>query len=809
VNVKGKARGGPEQLAAHLENAEQNESVKLIAIHGLMAGDLRGALIEMDALGTMLRTDRTLYSGSINPDPKEREPTDEEWAYLEKSYIKKMGFEGQPYAVIEHEKFDQTGILRKHRHLVHALTDLEHMRAIRTDHNYRKHEEIARDGERYLGHARVQGAHAERFGNERPERAPTQQDYQQAKWTRIDPKEAKALGAQLWRASDSGKALAAGLEAHGWILARGDKQRADGGAYFMAIDPRGGTHELRRMVPVRAAELYKRMADIDAASLPGVAEAKTRQRARQATHEAQRRYEALTPFIPLEQTNTLLDGLARAPERPLNRTQGDLRLAFTLSKSREELSEALAGRNIALGCVSALDARANADQRKLYREQKKLHEQWKAKAAFNRYAVLTPEPEQPRYVAPLKKGEIVAVDGSGQVYRLDKRTTALDKGEIEKRLALIDAGSLPNIADAKAAMIETRRERDHSAWRDEQDRQRPATAIEQKIIDCREQAGIHGADVRTWKHIGDVGGDIVSRVDALADRLKPEKERQTESSTIRGDRAFAARLDQAGIAIARASAADVTALDKLRDEEAEARAAAKNVQARKAQSFAKVKEGDIVAVTRQGNVFRLNPHRIDLAGLESAISSTVAQSKRLSSGLPGVIATRMRFAAENEKIDKIWQARREGSQARRAEREKSFTRNRTISRGVKAALREPGEAVNQSLKRGGKGLSALGRGIAAGIVNAIGEFLFPTTPPTPEQQERNYHAAKEQQATDDIKARQDETDEQRRQHRQTQEKDTELAKILGTAPGSPANNLHRAGDEEQQRQRQRELRRDR
>src|SRR5271154_1258287 len=56
----------------------------------------------------------------------------------------------------------------------------------------------------------------------------------------------------------------------------------------MAIDPQGEAHELRRMMPVKAVELYARMADIDPASLPGIKEAKAIQEARQIELEAAR-----------------------------------------------------------------------------------------------------------------------------------------------------------------------------------------------------------------------------------------------------------------------------------------------------------------------------------------------------------------------------------------------------------------------------------------------------------------------------------------------------------------------------------------
>ena len=255
--------------------------------------------MELDALGTMLRTSKTLYHGSINPEPGERPLTAAEHDIARAAFLKGLGLENQPWIEIEHEKRGKDGVLRVHRHIVASAADLDHMRAINFSHNYRKHEEIARGLEREFGHERVQGAHVERFGIERPERTPPHEQMQRASRGGVGAKEAKALGAELWAATDSGKAIKAALESHGWRLARGDKERADGGAYFMAIDPQSEAHELRRMMPVKVAELYARMADVDAADLPSVREAKTRQQVRAADMEQRRaaagRYDDIRP----------------------------------------------------------------------------------------------------------------------------------------------------------------------------------------------------------------------------------------------------------------------------------------------------------------------------------------------------------------------------------------------------------------------------------------------------------------------------------------------------------------------------------
>jgi len=315
--VKGSARGGPGSLARHLE-AEDNERVTIIGIQGLGARDLEGALIEMDALGAELKTHRTLYHMSINPEPgKDREMREADWAYAAKTALKKMGLEGQPYIYIEHEKFGKDGALRRHRHLVASRADVENMRAIRADHNYRKHEEIARDVERHLGHAKVQGAHVEREGEERPDRTPTHAEMQQAKRGAVSRDDAKSFITKLWQTTDSATALQAALAANGWMLARGDKTTAKGRAYLMVLDPQGGLHELaRRVEGVKAAAVHERMAALDPAGLPSMDEARALQKAREPDSQVKPQQ----PEIPSGKTAPMHDE-PDATKQPANQNQ--------------------------------------------------------------------------------------------------------------------------------------------------------------------------------------------------------------------------------------------------------------------------------------------------------------------------------------------------------------------------------------------------------------------------------------------------------------------------------------------------------
>ncbi len=268
--IKGSARGGPAKLADHLKRTDTNEKMCVTEIRGVAAKDIDGALREMDALGAGLNTPRTLYHASINTPAHERMTPEQKVAAIDR-LEERLGLTGQPRVVVEHTKKE-----RDHIHIVWSRTDLDHMRAIRCDHNYRTHETVARELEREFGHARVQGAHAERDGKARPERTPGHDEMQQAERSGMTPQQAKAWISETWRATDSGKAFKSAIEEQGWTLARGDRRD------FVLLDPAGTVHGLaRRVEGANAADIRTRMADVDRDALPGVAEARAALRERQ------------------------------------------------------------------------------------------------------------------------------------------------------------------------------------------------------------------------------------------------------------------------------------------------------------------------------------------------------------------------------------------------------------------------------------------------------------------------------------------------------------------------------------------------
>jgi hypothetical protein len=276
VIIKGTSCAGASRLSAHLTRTDTNERAEVKDIRGTAADDLLGALKEMETVACGTRTTKPFYHGSINTRADER-LTDEQRLHSIDWLEAALGLTGQPRVVVVHEKEG-----REHCHIVWSRIDLDRMAAISDSHNYRKHEEVARALEREFGHERVQGAHVERDGKERPERTPSHSEMLQAERTGLSTAEAKTFMTETWQATKNGQEFKAALDEKGWVLARGDRRD------FVAIDQKGGVHSIaRRIAGVKVADVRLRFADIDPKDLRSVAEAKQFQRGRAGEPERQ------------------------------------------------------------------------------------------------------------------------------------------------------------------------------------------------------------------------------------------------------------------------------------------------------------------------------------------------------------------------------------------------------------------------------------------------------------------------------------------------------------------------------------------
>lgn len=285
--LKGSQRGGAKQLAVHLLKVQENEHVEVYEVRGFVSDDLHGALNEVYAVSQGTRCRQFLFSLSLNPPQTESVPIE----YFEKALAdieKDLGLEGQPRAIVFHEKEG-----RRHAHCVWSRINTKEMKAINLPHYKYKLRDISKQLYLHYGWQLPKGF------IDREERNPlnfTLNQWQQAKRLQEDPKVLKKLFQECWACSDSKASLEQLLKEHGFYLARGDRRG------YVAVDFRGEVFSVNRWANVKTKKLKQRLGDLD--SLPCIGEVKayladriTKQLQRYIQQAQDKLKQKLQPFI--------------------------------------------------------------------------------------------------------------------------------------------------------------------------------------------------------------------------------------------------------------------------------------------------------------------------------------------------------------------------------------------------------------------------------------------------------------------------------------------------------------------------------
>ena len=205
--IKGGSRAAPNQLGKHLLRTDTNERVEILELQS-PTGDLTEALRDWQVLADGTRGTKGLYHANIDPDARYK-MTPEQWQRSVDVLEEKLGFQGQPRAIVLHEKEG-----RQHIHVVWQRTDVETMTLCSDSQNYQKHEEASLALEQEFGHEHVPGKHAKRDRKKQPEMPKaeiTHAEWQQIDRTGLDPRERKDAITRLYEQSDNGNALKAAL----------------------------------------------------------------------------------------------------------------------------------------------------------------------------------------------------------------------------------------------------------------------------------------------------------------------------------------------------------------------------------------------------------------------------------------------------------------------------------------------------------------------------------------------------------------------------------------------------------------------
>lgn len=274
--LKGGSRGKPLDLADHVEKTDTNERVVILEMNSGL-GSLAATLRDWQTLSEGTRGKNGLYH--LNADPDARyDMTPEKWLRCANVAEEELGLQGQPRAIVMHEKKG-----RQHIHVIWCRTDLETMTLRDDSFNYLAHERASLRLEREFGHEHVPGKHAKRDREKQPEFPRSEinhAEWQQAERAALSVDDRRAQNRALKEASDNGASFKSAIEDAGYVLARGDKKD------FVLVTAEGSILSLGRELDMKAADLRAFMADVDRAALPTAAEAKAMQRARQSEQAA-------------------------------------------------------------------------------------------------------------------------------------------------------------------------------------------------------------------------------------------------------------------------------------------------------------------------------------------------------------------------------------------------------------------------------------------------------------------------------------------------------------------------------------------
>jgi hypothetical protein len=362
--IKGGSRSGPEQLAKHLQRRDTNETVAILELQS-PAPNLNEALRDWQTLSEGTLGTKGLYHVNIDP-AKEYVLTPEQWQRCVEVLEKELGFEGQPRAVVMHEKHG-----RQHIHVVWARTDIDTMTLRSDSMNYPAHERASKVLELEFGHEPVPGKHAKRDRKKQPDfpdAAVNHAEWQQAERTGIKPSDRKDQVTALHRASDSGQAFKTALEEQGYMLAKGDRRD------FVLVDQAGEFYSLARQIrDIKAADLREFMKGIDPHTLPTTEHAAQlqQQKLEEKKQAAAKQTEPGTPEPPqpTEQTKDLppdeVQALQKAVAERQAREATDMRQRHDaeLQHMRDILDTDMAER------MGHFDARQEAERARFEREK--------------------------------------------------------------------------------------------------------------------------------------------------------------------------------------------------------------------------------------------------------------------------------------------------------------------------------------------------------------------------------------------------------------------------------------------------------
>ncbi len=260
--ISGLQTGNTRWLAAHLQNAADNETIDVVEVTGTIARDIDGALAEFDAYTQGTRAREGVYAAFINPpEPLTRQQYAQALALMEK----RLGLAGQPRVVVFHIKKG-----REHCHVVWSRIDTKRMKAIHLSHDKQKLRRCAQELATEFGLPLPEGLARDRGKDRFDDKSqPTRAEKAMEAASGLSRGERRAQITACYRTSDTAHAFQNALEAAGFVLACGDKRA------FVVVDKAGHVHSLARQIyGAKTKDVKRKLEGLKLSSLPSVDQAK-------------------------------------------------------------------------------------------------------------------------------------------------------------------------------------------------------------------------------------------------------------------------------------------------------------------------------------------------------------------------------------------------------------------------------------------------------------------------------------------------------------------------------------------------------
>ena len=263
--IKGNIRTNGSSLGSYLlsegrfeKNKEKNERIEVWEANGFEQGDrIQDILADFEHSAAGTQCEKPLFHVQIRAGKDEQLTRDQ--------FLESVNRLEEKLELTWHERVIVAHTLEGQEHLHVVWNRIDHEQEKAAELHYYKHKctDLARELEKEFG--------LRELSAQKQQSKLSRDEEQQAIRHDEKPQEVKAAVRECWEQSDSGKAFVTALDDRGYLLAAGDRRD------YVIVDELGGTYSPARLTGSKAAEVRKRLSDIDREALPSVAEAKEMQ----------------------------------------------------------------------------------------------------------------------------------------------------------------------------------------------------------------------------------------------------------------------------------------------------------------------------------------------------------------------------------------------------------------------------------------------------------------------------------------------------------------------------------------------------